>query len=100
MHFIKVRKLACVFVLQFQSGAAGNAWRLFFFALPILVVLPAQAQFNASLSGTVTDQTGAIIPDATVSLVDKETNQTRTAPTSPAGLFVFNALSPTNTVFL
>jgi hypothetical protein len=94
MHFNQIRKLVSVFVRQFQSGAAGNAWRLFFFALPILVVLPAQAQFNASLSGTVIDQTGAIIPGATVTLVDKETNQTRTSTTSPAGLFDFNALAP------
>jgi hypothetical protein len=94
MHFIEVRKLARVFVRQFQSRAAGSAWRLFFFVLPILGLLPAQAQFNASLSGTVTDQTGAIIPGATVTLVDKETNQTRTTTTSPAGLFDFNALAP------
>jgi hypothetical protein len=46
------------------------------------------------LSGTVIDQTGAIIPGATVTLVDKETNQTRTSTTSPAGLFDFNALAP------
>jgi hypothetical protein len=94
MHFTEVRKLARVFVRQFQHRAAGSAWRLFFFALPIVSVVPVQAQFNASLSGTVTDQTGAIIPGATVTLIDKETNQTRTATTSPAGLFVLNALAP------
>jgi hypothetical protein len=94
MHFNEVRKLARVFVRPFQSRAAGSAWRLIFVALCLLAVRPAHAQFNASLSGTITDQTGAIIPGATVTLIDKETNQTRTASTSPAGLFVFNALAP------
>jgi len=61
----------------------------------VLVASPlAQAQFSASLRGTVTDPTGAIVPGASVSLVDKETNQTRTSVTDQAGLFNFAGLAP------
>ena len=45
---------------------SGSAWRLFLFALLLIGFHSAQAQFNASLRGTITDQTGAIIPGATV----------------------------------
>jgi hypothetical protein len=39
----------------------------------------AMAQFNASLTGTVEDNTGASIPGATVTLVDNGTQQKRKA---------------------
>ncbi|MGA7108660.1 MAG: TonB-dependent receptor [Terracidiphilus sp.] len=79
---------------RFQTSAAGIAWRLFLFVLFVFWLRPAQAQFNASLSGTVSDSTGAIIPGAKVTLVDKETNQTRIAVSTGSGLFAFNALAP------
>ena len=52
----------------------------------------AQAQFRASLRGTVSDPTGAVIPGATVTLVDKDTNETRTSVSDGSGLYTFNAL--------
>ena len=53
---------------------------------------PARAQYNASLRGTVTDPKGALIADATVTLVDKGTGQTRTAVSNHQGIYTFNAL--------
>jgi len=80
---------------QFKLRAVGIiAWRLFLFVLLAVSFRSAQGQFNASLSGTITDPTGAIIPGAKVTLVDKETNQARTAISTESGLFVFNALPP------
>ncbi|HEY8996732.1 MAG TPA: carboxypeptidase-like regulatory domain-containing protein, partial [Edaphobacter sp.] len=38
----------------------------------------AQAQYRAGLQGTVSDSTGAVVPGASVTIVDKETNQTQT----------------------
>jgi hypothetical protein len=81
-------------VRPFLSRVAQYALWLFLFALFAIVPRPAQAQFNASLSGTVTDPTGAIIPGAKITLTDKETNQARTATSSESGLFSFNALAP------
>jgi hypothetical protein len=39
-------------------------------SLLIAFAVPAQAQFGASLSGTVLDPTGASIPQATVTLIN------------------------------
>jgi hypothetical protein len=71
----------------------------FFVLLLLLVasfalVLPARAQFRASIQGTVTDPTGAIIPGATVTLTDNSTNHTVTTTTSGSGVYTFNALPP------
>jgi hypothetical protein len=51
-----------------------------------------QAQFRASLRGTVTDPTGAVIPGATVTLVDKGTNRTLVSTSDENGIYIFNAL--------
>lgn len=59
-----------------------------------LFVPGLQAQFRASISGVVSDPSGAIIPGATVTLTNKSTNQTQTATTNASGTYVFNALPP------
>jgi hypothetical protein len=45
-----------------------------------------------SIEGTVTDQTGAVIPDATVHVVNKATSVTRDAKTNGAGIYHVPAL--------
>jgi len=59
----------------------------------LLLTSVAQAQFRASLRGTVSDPSGAVIPGATVTLVDKETNETRTSVSDDSGIYTFNALA-------
>src|SRR4051794_28853475 len=54
----------------------------------------AFAQFRASLQGTVTDPTGAVIPNATVILTNKETNRKQTTTTSADGFYRFSGLAP------
>jgi hypothetical protein len=54
----------------------------------------ARAQFNASLSGTVVDATQAVIPGATVTIVNDGTQVTKTATSGDAGTFQFNELPP------
>ncbi|MGA7524046.1 MAG: carboxypeptidase regulatory-like domain-containing protein [Acidobacteriaceae bacterium] len=56
----------------------------------------AQAQFNATLRGTVADPTGAVIPGATVTLTDKDTNRSQTSTTDASGIYTFNSLAPAN----
>ena len=65
-------------------------------ALLLSVSSTAHAQFNASLSGTVTDPTGAIIPGATVSLKDTATQATRTSVSGSQGTYQFSELPPGN----
>ncbi|HEX3987575.1 MAG TPA: carboxypeptidase regulatory-like domain-containing protein [Acidobacteriaceae bacterium] len=54
----------------------------------------AHAQFNASLRGTVSDPSGAVIPGATVTLTNKDTNRTQTATSDGSGIYTFNSLGP------
>jgi len=70
---------------------------LVFFALLACMLLPtgiARAQYRAGLQGTVTDTTGAVVPNASVTILDKETNQTQTVKTDGAGTYTFNRLAP------
>ena len=53
-----------------------------------------QAQTTAQLSGSVQDTTGAIIPSATVSLINEDTKLAQTGQSNPKGLFAFPSLTP------
>ena len=68
-------------------------------ALSLLVFISfcsvlANAQFRASLRGTVTDSQGAAVPDATVTLTNTATNQRMVAKSDGNGIYQFNALGP------
>src|ERR1700722_468672 len=54
----------------------------------------AHAQFRASIQGTVTDTTGAVIPGANLTLTDTDTNHPITATSNASGVYNFNALPP------
>src|SRR5439155_6651859 len=65
-------------------------------ALVLLLICgraPAQSP-TGQISGTVQDSSGAIIPDANVTLTNQDTGSVRTIASSPSGEFVFTALSP------
>ena len=57
-----------------------------------LVAAPLQAQFGASLTGTVADSTGGAIPGAKVVLTNEGTHQTVTHTASASGIFQFESL--------
>jgi hypothetical protein len=68
-------------------------------ALSLLVFISfcsvlANAQFRASLRGTVTDSQGAAVADATVTLTNTATNQRMVAKSDGNGIYQFNALGP------
>jgi hypothetical protein len=71
-----------------------SGWWQLVLVLFALYVLPAQAQYRASLQGTVADSQGALIPGAQLSLTDRETNHNITATSDEAGRFTFNELPP------
>ena len=54
----------------------------------------ANAQFKAGVQGSVTDNAGAVIPGAAVTLTNKETGQTRQTVTSDGGFYRFTGLAP------
>jgi hypothetical protein len=70
---------------------------VFLLSMFTLLCLPARfahAQYRAGLQGTVTDPTGAVVPGAAITIVDKETNQTQKGTTDGAGNYTFNRLAP------
>ena len=54
----------------------------------------ANAQFKAGIQGTVTDNSGSIVTDATVTLTNRETNQTQQTKSSGEGFYRFSGLAP------
>ena len=73
-----------------QVGIAASRWRLCIAALVLLLAVPAFAQrFTASIRGTVTDTSNAVIAGAKVTLKNEETGLTRTMATNAAGNYSF-----------
>ncbi|HTZ58149.1 MAG TPA: carboxypeptidase regulatory-like domain-containing protein, partial [Acidobacteriaceae bacterium] len=63
----------------------------------VLLFLPgplAHAQTTAQLTGTVEDNTGAVIPGSQVTLTNEGTGQSRVVETNGEGLYAFPALTP------
>ena len=62
--------------------------------LMIATQRPAYPQVSATLSGTVTDATGATVPNAKVTLRNQSSNDNRTVTSNNSGVFNFPALNP------
>ena len=60
----------------------------------VLFLSSASAQFRASIQGTVTDPEGKVVPGATLTLTDNDTNRVLTATSNGSGVYNFNALPP------
>lgn len=59
------------------------------FGLVIFLVPLVRAQENATITGTVTDSTGAVVPNVTVTLTNTATSQVRTALSNTSGIYIF-----------
>jgi hypothetical protein len=53
-----------------------------------------QASYTAQIRGVVTDQTGAVVPNATVTITNDATNISLTAHSNDHGLYVLTGLRP------
>ncbi|MBL8241955.1 MAG: carboxypeptidase regulatory-like domain-containing protein [Bryobacterales bacterium] len=63
-------------------------------ALFLLLAASLLAQALSSLNGTVTDPSGALVPNASLELTNLDTSAKRTASTSAAGAYAFPQLPP------
>jgi len=82
--------------LSLQRRTTNSAQKNLRFSLLLVLTLlfagAAHAQFRTSVQGVVTDDTGAVVPGATLTLKDNGTNATLTSTSSGSGVFNFNAL--------
>ena len=60
----------------------------------VVCTVPTYAQSTATLSGTITDPTGALLPGATVAAHNNGTNADRTVVSDKAGQYVIPSLAP------
>src|SRR5579863_9014478 len=72
--------LALVLIVVICLGSAMPAW--------------AQSTSTGTLAGSVTDQSGAVVPGATVTLTDKATHNTRGTTTNSSGRYIFVDVTP------
>jgi len=63
-------------------------------ALAPVPALLAQSAGTAGLSGTITDASGAAVPNVTVTLTNVDTNQARTGNTGSDGVYKFSLIPP------
>ncbi len=64
-------------------------------AIPVLSVVPAFAQLDrGQISGYIKDETGGVIPGATVTATQTQTGVARTVVTDGTGYYVFTSLVP------
>jgi Carboxypeptidase regulatory-like domain/TonB-dependent Receptor Plug Domain len=77
--------------LRFQWGFILFTWLFFIASAPFL---SAQTAASGALTGTVTDASGAVIPNATVTATSVDTGQARTATTGSDGAYTIGLLPP------
>lgn len=56
----------------------------------------AWAQFSGTVTGTVVDPSGAVVPNANVKLTNEATGQANEAKSNASGIFTFPSLAPGN----
>jgi hypothetical protein len=69
---------------------------MFSLILGIASVFAQSQASTGSITGIVSDSTGAVVPNATVTLTNKATNQTQTTTTGDEGIYRFVLLQPGN----
>ena len=79
-----------------EKNLNGDNMRAFTLLLCLVSMLyvPCHAQQNASINGTVTDPTGAVVQGAQVSVTNTASNIVRSAVTGSAGVYSLTELPP------
>src|ERR1700722_572450 len=75
-----------------------GSWVLVAVCLLTMVALPAMGQTagTGALAGTVTDSTGAVVPNVKVTVVSEGTGQERSGVTAGDGSYSITLLNPGN----
>jgi len=78
------------------SKKLSFSWLFAALSLVFATSLLAQSAGTGALTGTLTDQSGAVVPGVVVLLANLETNQTRTTTSGSDGSYKFSLLPPGN----
>src|ERR1700759_1091999 len=62
--------------------------------ISLLLTLTVNAQFKASIQGTVTDPSGAVVSGATVTVTNQETGKSQQVTTGDEGFYRVGGLAP------
>ena len=84
---------------QFEKEGHMRQAKYWIFLLPLFLLLTcvgAYAQANSEVTGIITDQTGALVAGANVSLTDPATGFNRATVSGSTGLFEVGGLNPGN----
>src|ERR1700759_4898536 len=88
------KTLAAKFALSIATTIFAAAGALTSATLLAPAPAAAQSSYTAQLSGTVSDSSGGVIPNAKVTLTDEGTGVTTTLNTDERGVFVFVGIRP------
>ncbi len=85
--------------LKLQGNPYVRSSRLFVGLLAAVAVMlfcvpAANAQYRASLRGTVTDPQGAVLPGAKLTLTNAASGEQLSATSDGSGIYTFNGLPP------
>jgi hypothetical protein len=82
---------------RFHRRCSAEYWLISIVILAFFIATTqTHAQFRASITGTVTDATNAVVPNAQLSLTDTDQNRILTTKSNASGIFSFNALPPSH----
>jgi hypothetical protein len=86
---IQGRSRRCSKIAVSKALLAVGAFALIFVAIPLV----AQTT-NGLITGTILDPTGAVVPNATITVTDRGTNLVRTAASDERGYYIIPQLPP------
>ena len=94
-RFLNVSELLARVPACFKSKTLKRSlWAVAAFAVLLLTIPALQAQTTASLSGTVTDPTGAVVPGASIVAINEATADKTNTVSGKEGNFTFPVLLP------
>jgi hypothetical protein len=80
--------------MQLHPKQVVNLGYLFLLTLGISLLAHAQSGTSSAISGTVTDATGALVPNAAVTATETNTKAVRTGMTDANGHYLFSQVNP------
>jgi outer membrane receptor protein involved in Fe transport len=93
--FLPIKAVNFLPDLRLESGASAMLRRIAGLTALFLLASAAFAQQESGqIAGTVTDQSGAVVPNANVTVTNSGTSASRSAVTSGAGTYLVTGLQP------